>query len=360
MTGRLSIAALVVALALSAMPVWAETPAVPAAPEAPSGSSEPGPDEGDFDAYEREPNVSIFGDVHVPKGTVHRGEIVCIGGNVRIDGVVTGEVVVIVGSLELNGVARSEVVGVASALLLGENAKIAGDLVNVVGSLEDRGGSIGGNRVNLPLGFGIPRIRAPFAVIGAILWWGTVVSLALFFLAILILGALAPDRIRTLGEAVPAQALWAFLAGLGAYAALLVVEFLLVVTVIGIPLLVALHFVFFVLKWLGMIGILHFFGGRLGRLFGRELSLLGATLLGFALLAMLKLAPFLLSGLAGILVLIAVKLLIWLFLEVPAIGLIVLTRVGRPRRPLATAPVVPPTVVVPSGAVPGPTSPPVA
>jgi len=297
--------------------------------------------------------VSVLSDLDVPAGKVHEGDVVCIGGNVTIAGEVTGDIVVIGGSVDLSGSAHGDVVGVGSAFTLAKGAAIDGQLVTVLGALDNRGASIGGQKINiLPFGLMMPGVRAPFAVLGAILFWATVVGLALFFVAIFLFAALVPHRVRILSEETPVSILWALIVGLGVYAAIPIVEFLLVCTVIGIPIVFFLHLVFLVLKWLGMVGILHFLGSRLGRLFGRDFSLVGSVLLAFVLVAAVKLLPFLVGGLTGLVVLLAVKLFLWLFLEVPAVGLIFLTRAGGRPRKLEPLPPGMPAVAVPPVAPP--------
>jgi hypothetical protein len=300
--------------------------------------------------------VSILSDLDVPAGKVHDGDVVCIGGNVTVAGEVTGDIVIIGGSLDVSGSVRGDVVGVGSVLQLSEGAAIDGQFVNVMGSLDNHGARISGEKVNIPFGLMIPGVKAPFAVLGAIIFWATVVGLALFFVAIFLFAALVPHRVRVLSEETPVSILWAFVIGLGVYAALPIVEFLLVCTVIGIPILLCLHVVFLVLKWLGMVGILHFLGSRLGRLFGRDFSLVGSILLAFVLIAAIKLVPFLVGGIAGLVVLLAIKLFVWLFLEVPGVGLIFLTRAGgRPRKREVvgtTAIAVPPVAPPPPSAAP--------
>jgi hypothetical protein len=349
MIRRRSSLALVPVLALTWALAAAEDPgAQPPPPATQEDSSASHAWHGDWDAGEQE--VTILGDIEVPAGKVHDGDVVCVGGKVTIGGTVTGDVVVIGGSLVQSGTVHGQVVGVGSTIELTQGASIDGELVNVLGSLDDRGASVAGNRVSLPFGLPLPGIKAPFAVLGAILFWGTVVSLVLFFIGIFLFAALVPHRVLVLSEEAPVSLLWAFLVGLGVYVALPIVEFLLFCTVLGIPILFCLHFVVLALKWLGMVGILHYLGSRIGKLFGRDLSIAGSVLLAFALVAILKLVPFAFGGLFGLILLLGIKVFLWLFLEVPALGLIVLTRAGsRPRKPASLAT---PAIAVPPVAVP--------
>jgi hypothetical protein len=112
----------------------------------------------------------------------------------------------------------------------------------------------------------------------------------------------------------------------------------LMITVIGIPLVFLSYLVFVVLKWLAMCGIFHHIGSRLGRAMGREMSLLGAILLGGLPFALLRFVPF------------CVGFSIWFLVEILAFGYLILTRVGTRGTP---SPMPPPTVTPAPPPAPG-------
>jgi hypothetical protein len=107
---------------------------------------------------------------------------------------------------------------------------------------------------------------------------------------------------------------------------LAMVQMFLFITVIGIPLVFMLFLVFIVLKWLAMCGIFHQIGSRIGRAFGREMSLLGGILLGLLPFAILRFVPF------------CVGWFIWFLVEILAFGCLILTRVGTRRSIVFPAP----------------------
>jgi hypothetical protein len=275
--------------------------------------------------------VSIFsGDIHIPAHVEQWGTVVSVGGDVVIEGRVRGEVVVIGGSLELTGSVRGSAVGVLTTMTA-RGAEVSDQLINIAGTMDKESTYIGGQYVNIGFGEGWMSLAKPFGVLGAMLFWCRLFRLLAVFILILLLAIMVPERIRNIGEEAPKRLVSAFLVGLLGYLGLWIALALLAVTIIGIPVAFLL---FIVLKWLGIAGIFYFLGHRLGRAMGREMSLLGAVMLSFVPFALIVLLPSA-FGLAGLLVAIMIHFLIWIFLEVPAVGLVLLTRAGSP--PVQTA-----------------------
>jgi hypothetical protein len=276
--------------------------------------------------------VSVFsGDIHIPAHVEQWGSIISIGGDVVVEGRVRGDVVVIMGSLELSGKVRGSSVGVLTNMSV-HDAEVSDQLINIAGTLDKESTYVGGQFVNIGFGDGWLTLTKPFGVLGGLLFWIRLVKVLAAFVLILLLAALVPDRIRTIADAAPTKLVPAFFMGLLGYLGLWVICALLLVTIIGVPLAI---FVFIILKWLGITGMFYFFGSRIGRSLGREMSLLGAVILGFLPYVLLVLLPSW-FGVPGLLVALMVHFMIWLFLEVPAVGLVLLTRAGSPgSRPVA-------------------------
>jgi hypothetical protein len=282
--------------------------------------------------------VSVFsGDIHIPAHIEQWGTVVSVGGNVVVEGRVRGEVVVIGGSLELTGSVRGSVVGVLTNMTVHE-AEVSDQLINIAGTMDKESTYVGGQYVNIGFGEGWMSLAKPFGVLGAMLFWFRLLRLLTIFILILLLAIMVPERIRVIGEEAPKRLVSAFLVGLLGYLGLWIALALLAVTVIGIPVAFLL---FIVLKWLGIAGIFYFLGHRLGRALGREMSLLGAVMVSFVPFGLIILLPSV-FGLAGLLVALMIHFLIWIFLEVPAVGLVLLTRAGSPPAPAAAAPPAPP------------------
>jgi hypothetical protein len=304
--------------------------------------------------------VSIMTSIHIPANEVHRGDVVCIGCDAVIDGEVHGDVVVVGGSLDLNGKAGHDVVCVLSEVHLGPDSSVDHDYINILSSLDDRGADFGNERIVVEPFFGLPSIGGAFGVLGGIILWGKLLKTVVVFLVILILAIFVPERIRVLSDEFPVSYGLALVVGFGGYVVLWLVNTLLAISVIGIPVAILLHLLFLVLKVLGLAGIFHFIGARLGRSLSREMSLLGAVFIGFLIFSVVLIVPHL-FGFVGLAVAIVIRFAFWFLFECPAIGLILLTRAGgRPRnRPQAEPPAAsaPPAPPVPSQAPAVPPSP---
>ncbi|MCH7779336.1 MAG: hypothetical protein IH848_00690 [Acidobacteria bacterium] len=283
----------------------------------------------------RGPTISVFGqEIEIPTNEVHRDPVVCIGCVARIKGEVRDNVVVIFGELELDGARIGKnVVGVFSKIRV-RDSYIEDTLVNALGSLDRDSGS--GNVVNIALPFGwAPQVHT-------ILFWFRAVGLLLIFIALVGAVSVVPERVETIALEAPARYFSAFFVGLLGYLAFLIVLTLLAATVIGLP---AGILFFKVLKWVGVAGVFLSLGRRIGRSLRREMSPLGAVLLSFGFYAAVVVVLSWL-GFAGFLMLTLFHVFFWLMFEVPAVGLVILTRFGTQGGAVAT------TVYAPAATVP--------
>lgn len=307
------------AVALTAALLVASLP-VPAQPGEDSDIDGPGV------LYRHGGGVGIFRDLHVGADEVRRGDLVCIFGDVTIEGEVKGDVVVIGGSLQVSGSVRGDTVAVLSTVRLDPAAILGHDLTVVLGGLSGDA-EVRGDLIHIPFPFLPNGWRSPFGMLGALIAWGALLCTALLFFFLLLFATLAPQRVRVISDEAAIGYLRAWLAGVAGYVGVLLLTGTLAATVLGVPIAILLYFVFLVLKWLGIAGICHRVGISLGRGAGRELSPLGSILLGFLPYALLVLAPLFLGG-VGFLFAIVVRLMFWVVVEIPAIGLVLLTRAG--------------------------------
>jgi hypothetical protein len=313
-----------VALAATPAPVenkstTAKPVAAPRPPEPPSASdASSGP--GILNERRDGELHGINEDITIRAGETHDGDVTCIRGHVTIDGHVNGDVTVVAGSLDVSGSVDGDVTGVVSRMDLDAKASIDGDVTNVGGTLRRNGATVQGQVVNVPFGITLPSFghgwRSGWGAFAGFFFWWRLFAIFLFFVCALLLAALVPDRIRLISEEAPARLFSAFVFGLIGYVVFVFAQLFLTITLIGIPLVFLLYLVFVVLKWLAMCGIFHQIGSRIGRALGRELSLLGAILLGLLPFALLRFVPF------------CVGFSIWFLVEILAFGYLILTRVG--------------------------------
>jgi hypothetical protein len=325
----------VVALAATPAPVEKKTtdahpvavPSPPPAPQAPDVSRGPGI----LDSSRDGEINGINQDITIKAGETHDGDVTCIRGHVTIDGHVNGDVTVVAGSLDLRGSVDGDVTGVVSNLELYDKSSVAGDVTNVGGTLSRDGATVQGQVMNVPFGIPLPKWGHGWspgwgAFAGLFFWW-KLFAIFLFFVCALLLAALVPERIRLISEEAPARLFTAFIFGLVGYVVFVFAQLFLALTIIGIPLVFLSYLVFVVLKWLAMCGVFHQIGSRMGRAMGREMSLLGAILLGLLPFAVLRLIPVPCVGFS-----------IWFLVEILAFGYLILTRVGTRGTPVSTPP----------------------
>jgi hypothetical protein len=263
--------------------------------------------------------VAVSSDAFVAKGQIHDGDMVVIFGDARVEGTVTGGVVVILGTLDLSGSVEGDVVSILSRTRIAGSADISGELVNVGWSMDLASGTqVGGEIVNVNFMRFIPFAGSGggWAGLMRLIFIIKLIKLAVLFLGVLLVTALVPRRLGVIAGAFPERWAWALLAGILAYAGLVIACVLLCITLIGIPLAVALGFAMMVIKWLGVASLLYLTGSTAGRnLFGRELSHVAAVLGGFVVYALVFIIPFVGPTATGI-------------VSILGVGIAVLTRFG--------------------------------
>ncbi len=304
--------------------------------------------------------VSVFGQpIRIPANTRVIGDVVSIGGRVEIEGEVDGGVVVVMGELEISGQVRQDVAAILSETTV-RDAVIDGEVAAVLGSLTLERSRVDGKIVTVLNTFVRDdlSITLPPIEIGSwlpsfwrLLFYLRLASRVAIFGLLILLVALVPDRVRRIGEEARRRYVTAFFVGLLGYIGSAVVLSILSLTIIAIPLAIM---VFWILKWIGIAGLFFVVGQSLGRLAGREISVLAAVLVTFSAHTLLTLSP---SGfgLAGFVLIAALGLAFFLFVEVPALGLVILTRVGSHPTGTIGRPVVP--MVFPPGAGTAPDAP---
>jgi len=316
-----------------------ETPAVPSAPDTPDTPEPP-------DSWSDQPVQTEIGeDVTIRAGETHEGDVVCVRGHAVIDGHVKGHVTVVMGKLDVSGTVNGNVTAVLSEARLNPGAKVGGELVNIGGSLSREGANVARQVVNLPFGLDfadLGRLGMFKPNLSRFFTYWKLFFLFLFFVCALLMAALVPDRIRTISEETPAKLVIALFYGLLGYVALGITQIFLCVTVIGIPVAIILYLAFVVLKWMAMTGVFHHVGQKIGRAFGREMSLLGAIFLGFLPFAVLRMAP------------LCIGYLIWFAVEILGFGLLLAVFVFHgQRRPTVVVQSAPPPAAPPAAPVAG-------
>jgi cytoskeletal protein CcmA (bactofilin family) len=232
---------------------------------------------------EAEDQIVFAGSVTVPRGQ-RVGEVVVFSGRVTVNGVVTGDVVVLEGSVTVTGQVDGSVIAADGIVRLAESARVGGDVFASDSVLARPGAKVGGeSRGGVRFSF-----EGPLVALGKLLGPIAVsVSVLLTGLALLFLAPRAADAIADAMASAPlASVAW----GLLVVIAVPVVAVALVISVLGLPLGLAL-FLSLGLWWLVGLTWAAWCAGR--GLVRAPRGRVTAFLAGWAILAAIGLVPIL-------------------------------------------------------------------
>lgn len=296
---------------LPELPEAAEAPDLPEPPEAPE---RPEP------RVRRGGQTAVGSHVRVAADEI-ADDIVVFGGAADIDGKVTGDVVVIGGSLRIEGEVTRDATVVGGSMRLGEHSRVGGDATAVGGAVHrEPGAEVGGRIEEVTGAFG------PWWMgfddgwnwnIGWSPWWGLTelivaitswIVLGLLMAVILALGRERVERIAERSAREPVKAgVVGLLVSVLALPVFAIVMVLLCLTIIGIPIAVALALAspFLVILWMvfalmGYTAVALLVGRWIARRFDRTVeSPYAAVFLGLLVLAALCLVGDLLDVFGG-------------------------------------------------------------
>jgi hypothetical protein len=178
--------------------------------------------------------IVITGDVEVPRGET-AGDVVVVDGNVRIDGRVTGDVIAFSAPVRINGRVEGDVVAFAERTFIGPGGRVNGDV-----SYGDKApvittpGAVAGKTEKLD--FDEFSLLGPFLTWIAF-WLAMSVSTLLLGLALL---WLAPRSLEAALEVARTTTGAAIGIGLAVFFGLPAIAVLLMITILGLPLGIAL------------------------------------------------------------------------------------------------------------------------
>ena len=251
-----------------------------------------------------QPDRSSFGDDIVVRRGETVGDVVTMGGDARIDGVVTGDVSTMGGDVDVRegAVVDGDVESMGGDLRVHDGATVGGDMSTLGGDIDlDEGAIVRGSVTQNQGGFELPTLpaipSAPHAghgihagsVLADVL--GGLVSYTLLFLLGLLLMGVFPERFEAMQVAIVRQPLraggYGVLGAIGGVVAIVV----LAITIIGIPAAVLLAVAFPFAIYVGMTAFATVFGTLLPveALRGKPVLRLGAGVLA---LYVASLVPF--------------------------------------------------------------------
>jgi hypothetical protein len=234
------------------------------------------------DAPDPEDQIVLAGTVDVPRGT-RVGEVVVFSGRVRVDGVVTGDVVILEGPVTVRGQVDGSVIAADGDVRLGASARVGGDVLAGGAVLARPGAEVAGERSE-----GVRfSLEGPLAAFGELL--GPVAIAISVLLAGLLLLLLAPRGANAIADAIASAPLAALGWGLLVALTLPVVALALTVSVLGLPLGLALLLSAGLWWLLGLASAAWCVGHALVRHHRRGMALLA----GWAVIAAVGLVPLL-------------------------------------------------------------------
>jgi hypothetical protein len=233
-------------------------------------------------AHAAENRVSFRGDVHISSNEV-------------VDSAAS-----VMGSVTVDGTVRQSAVSVFGDVTIGATGSVGGDAVSVGGTVYRVGGSaVGGHTRAIPspghaLGrlfvVGLPMAAAAAALTGAVLIAASSVGFLVLVVVILVLFEPQVAEARQVMQTAPLQS---FVLGVIGFLAFLPLVIFLGITVIGIPLALAVGAVGMAAICLGAVAGCEWLGRELSRRFHRPLAPLWSGLLGLAVMFLLGFVPLL-------------------------------------------------------------------
>lgn len=282
------------------------------------------------------------------EGEISR-EVVVIGGNARIDGLVEGDVVVVGGRADVNGTIDGQLVVVMGDANIGPNALIDDEAVIVGGRLNlDPKSKVDKGKIEVVSGRMLPTLTwmRDWFTAGLLLgrplppgmglgWIVALTILGLYLLCALVFPRSVATTVNTL-DSTPAIAFFTGLLGLIFLAPLCFLLLISVVGIILIPFVVAATLAAIII---GKISVLCFVGQQIGRQFPRPYlqNPLAAILVGGLIFILLYMIPI-------------IGIILWKVSLVLAFGAALVTLFGsfrkesattRPPTPVAAAPIPP-------------------
>jgi hypothetical protein len=254
--------------------------------------------------------------------------VVCVFCRAVIEGPVEKEVVVVGGDLKFSGGSAGQIVAVMAEVELAPGTRIDKEFVTVLSRFKGDEDSVSWrNRVNVLPPDIIPGGRGGLGLIAALIGWFHALGLLIVFLVLLLIAFIMPDRVRFIAESIPRRYGLALLIGFGVHAVVFFMGFSLWMSGIGVIFAVPLDWGFRLIRILGRAALFYQFGRFVGLSRGREFSVLAAVMTGFLPYALLTTLPFFL-GTVGLAFGLIIGALVHVFIDWPAIGLALLTRLG--------------------------------
>jgi len=240
-------------------------------------------------------------DIVVEEGET-QDNVISWGGEIRIEGTVTDSVINFGGTIIIEGKVEKTVVGFGSDIILKTTARIEGDVLSLGGTLDkDPGAIIEGDTVYFSTSDEVSKfLKEGFiGVFGfsllPILIIFKLITLFIWFILAIILVAIFPKQISFASNQIRTSFWPIFGTGILSiiiFTGLIIFSVFLCFILIGIPILLALIAIGFIIKIFGRVVIFYFLGDWIFKAFGgKQASGLLAVILGILLFGLLGFIP---------------------------------------------------------------------
>lgn len=233
----------------------------------------------------------------VASGQVRDKSIVSINGNIKIDGKVEGSIILIGGKLALNGVVTQDVICFAADIEVGPKTSVMGDLIALGGTVtEGAKSSVEGDFLFFK--FNLKRIEntiIPILSDSKTITFLKTVKIIIWFIIALVVFALFPKKIYDAEKLFSVNLTKSGAVGILSIFVFIVSFFIFVIMsfiYIGIPLLLVLLILYFVIYVFGRTVMLFYIGSRISAAAKfKKISTALYLLIGIIFYAFLKFLP---------------------------------------------------------------------
>jgi len=216
-------------------------------------------------------NFKLDKDVTVAPQEIYDRDVISFSGHIDIKGKFQRSLILFGGSLKLDGEVGQDVVCIGSKVEIGAYARVKGDLFIIGGTLaRDAGAQVNGEFTYLR--FDLKKIESTLSPIfqdARSIPFFKIIRLFIWFIVALIVIAIVPRHVYGAGEMLGKHPMRVGLIGflsLCCFLFLLFTFFILVFVLVGIPLLLALIILYFIISVFGRTVIFYFIGEKISGL----------------------------------------------------------------------------------------------
>lgn len=236
----------------------------------------------------------------IEEGSVASRQVVALGRDLIVAGEASADVAAVNGSVRVTGLVKGDVIVLGGNAAVSARARVLGDVFVLGGRLNaERGSLIGGRSVSYPSVSSAWMVLLEGPSLGQAPTSGVVIGAKLALIAgwlgwTLLLFATNGGGVLSIADSVREQPFRNFFVGLtGILASFLTAIFFsaFAAVLVGLPLLALVILMAVLLKLWGLVAVFHALGHWIVSRFGRRWIPLNAAVLGLALLAAVKLIP---------------------------------------------------------------------